>query len=103
LRIAFESALKAVLEKRHVPFRQEATASVLVQECVRADVFPRTYENSLIGIANVRDAMSDTAHGRTAATHIVPEQKNAEHLLYVSPDTPTRNQGRGGEFAGWLS
>jgi hypothetical protein len=81
---AFESALKAVLEKKGVPFNKDASAGPLIQECVKATIFPQTYENGLIGIVNVRNAMSDTTHGRTPATQIVPGQKNAEHLLYVT-------------------
>jgi hypothetical protein len=81
---AFESTLKAVLGKKRVAYKTDATANVLIQECVKAGIFPKTYENSLIGIANVRNAMSDTTHGRTPATQIVPDQKNAEHLLFVT-------------------
>jgi len=81
---AFESALKAVLQKKGVAFKENATAQALIVESVKAGIFPQTYENSLIGIANVRNAMSDTTHGRTPATQIIPDQKNAEHLLYVT-------------------
>jgi hypothetical protein len=81
---AFESVLKAVLDKKKVAYKKEATANALIVECVRAGIFPQPYENSLIGIANVRNAMSDATHGRTPATQIVPDQKNAEHLLYVT-------------------
>jgi hypothetical protein len=79
---AFESTLKAVLGKRGIPFDEKAAAQVLVQECVKAGIFPQTYQNSLTGIANVRNAMSDATHGRTRTGQIVPEEKNAEHLLY---------------------
>jgi hypothetical protein len=81
---AFESVLKAALDKKRVTFKKDATANVLILECVKAGIFPQTYENSLIGIANVRNAMSDTTHGRTPTTQIVSDQKNAEHLLYVT-------------------
>jgi hypothetical protein len=79
---AFESVLKAVLTKKAVPFKKEATAQALILACVKAGILPQVYENGLLGIANVRNAMSDATHGRTPETHIVPEQKNAEHLLY---------------------
>jgi hypothetical protein len=83
---AFESALKAVLGKKKVAAKDIATATAapLIRECVKASIFPAIYENSLIGIANVRNAMSDTTHGRTPATRIVPDEKHAEHLLYTT-------------------
>jgi hypothetical protein len=81
---AFESTLKAALEKWVVAYKKDTAANALIQACVKAGIFPQTYENSLIGIANVRNALSDTTHGRTPATQIIPDQRNAEHLLYVT-------------------
>jgi hypothetical protein len=81
---AFESTLKAGLEKRGLAFKKDTAANALILACVKAGIFPQTYENSLIGIANVRNAMSDATHRRTAATQIIPDQRNAEHLLYVT-------------------
>jgi hypothetical protein len=51
---------------------------------VTAGVFPQAYENSLFGLANIRNAVSDAVHGRTPAMRIVPDQNNAGHQLYTT-------------------
>jgi hypothetical protein len=81
---AFESAMKAALKKKNVTVKDNATAQPLIGACVEAGVFPQTYENSLIGIANVRNALSDTTHGRTPEKQIVAQQRHAKHLLYAT-------------------